>query len=365
MVSQSPRSSRTPNRTSAATITCWCAPWKAQPYTIDGEERTPALATATQAFADNGGTWADQGEGRFTYTFANDLSEELDPALTTVVGVYASRDDQSFVANDLYTFVPAGGEPELTREVVSTSGCNNCHDPLAFHGGTRREADLCATCHTDQTIDPESGNSLDFRVLAHKIHQGKNLPTVQADIPYQIVGRQGSVHDYSTVAFPQDTRNCTTCHADSADADNYKTKPQIAACTACHDNVNLEMGENHPGNKPRADNTCVECHDPEGKEFDTSIVGAHTVPTKSTQLRGVNFDIASVDGMTPGSAPLVTFKITDNVSETVSVDELEYLAVTLAGPTSDYMDRTTEIIFTADDGRRRWLACDGRRDLSL
>ncbi|MBW7881399.1 MAG: OmcA/MtrC family decaheme c-type cytochrome [Caldilineaceae bacterium] len=318
-----------------------------EPYTVDEQTTTPALANATQAFADSGGTWQDEGDGRFTYTFANALTGELDPTLTTVIGLYAYRDGRRYVSNALYTFVPAGGDPLVTREVVATESCNNCHNPLAFHGGTRREAVLCATCHTDQTIDPETGNTLDFRVLIHKIHEGEALPSVQAGLPYRIIGFRQSVHDYSTVAFPQDTRNCTTCHAGSTDADNFKTKPQIAACTACHDNVNLELGENHPGNRPRADNTCVECHEPDGKEFDDTVTGSHTVPEKSTQLEGVNFEIISVDGVRASSAPIVTFKITNNAGEAIAPDDMEYLAATLAGPTSDYVDRTTEVIFVA------------------
>jgi OmcA/MtrC family decaheme c-type cytochrome len=208
--------------------------------------------------------------------------------------------------------VPAGGEPQVTRAVVSTAACNNCHNPLAFHGGSRRDAGLCATCHTAQTVDPETGNNLDFRVMAHKIHEGQLLPTVQAGQPYQIIGYRQSVHDYSDVVFPQDTRNCTTCHTGGADSDNYKNKPQTSACTACHDNVNLDVGENHPGNKPRADNTCAECHDPEGKEFDNSVVGAHTLPINGTELRGMNLEIVSVEGLAAGGAPIVTFKATGN-----------------------------------------------------
>lgn len=322
-------------------------------FTVDGETIAPALPEAEQAYADSGGAWTPVEDGTYTYAFANPVTLPITPTLTTVVGFYGARDNRATVTNALYTFVPDGAadsdDPGVTRDIASTAACNNCHNPLAFHGGTRREVGLCSTCHTDQSVDPETGNTLDLRVIAHKIHQGAALPTVQAEIPYRIVGFRQSVHDYSGVVWPQDTRNCTTCHADdAADAANFKTKPQIAACTACHDNVKLGTGENHPGSKPRADDTCVECHEPEGKEFDESVVGAHTVPTKSTQLRGVNLEIVSVDGVLPGSAPIVTLRITDNVSETLAPDDLTYLAATIAGPTSDYAQRVTEVIHGDD-----------------
>lgn len=315
-----------------------------RPYTVDGQERAPALATTTQAFAESGGLWEGQGGGAYTYTFTNTLTLEADPGLTTVLGVYAYRDGRSVVANDLLVWVPAGGEPALTREVVSTASCNNCHDPLAFHGGTRREVGLCAACHTAQTVDPESGNSLDFRVMIHRLHAGESLPSVADGIPYQLIGFRQSVHDYSTAAWPQDIRNCTTCHAGGADVDNYKTKPQRAACLSCHDNVDLDVGRNHPGSRPRLDGSCTECHDPEGRDLDESIVGGHTLPVNAERAGKLNLEIVGVEPLTPGAAPVVEFKVTDGEGQAVALDELDWLAVTIAGPTVDYAERVTEAL---------------------
>ncbi len=61
------------------------------------------------------------------------------------------------MANDVITFVPSGGPPAATREVVLTEDCNECHGTLSFHGGARREVGLCGICHTNQTVDPETG----------------------------------------------------------------------------------------------------------------------------------------------------------------------------------------------------------------
>ena len=149
-----------------------------QPYTVGAESREPALTTAPQAFADNDGEWAAEGDEVYTYTFANALTSPVDPALTTTVAVYAYKDGRATVVNDIFTFVPAGDEPNVTREVVTTEACNTCHSSLAFHGGVRREVGLCVTCHTNQTIDPETGNVVDFRILIHKLHRGEFLPSV-------------------------------------------------------------------------------------------------------------------------------------------------------------------------------------------
>jgi OmcA/MtrC family decaheme c-type cytochrome len=317
---------------------------KGREYSVGGETVKPAMAEATQPFADSGGTWAVGDDGMVTYTFTNTLTQAADPALTTVVGLYAYKDSRASVANDVYTFVPAGGEPKVTREVVTTEACNTCHNPLALHGGVRRETGLCVTCHTDQNIDPETGNSLVFKVMVHRIHDGANLASVQAGTPYQIVGFNQSVHDYSDVEWPQDVRNCTTCHSGGKQSENYENAPNAAACTACHDNVNPVAGENHLGGV-QADGQCATCHTSDGDEFGPSVTGAHTIPLNSKNVKGVNMEIINVDGAVPGGSPTVTFKVTDNSGNAIAPADMDYLAVTLAGPTSDYVNRVTETIF--------------------
>ena len=88
------------------------------------------------------------------------------------------------------------------------AACNQCHDPLSAHGGSRQDVKLCVTCHQPQTVDPDTGNTVDFKVMVHKIHRGASLPSVEAGTPYIIIGNSQSVHDFSDVVFPQDIRNC-------------------------------------------------------------------------------------------------------------------------------------------------------------
>ncbi len=314
-----------------------------QTFTVAGEMVEPALTTATQAFADSDGEWSSQGEG-YVYTFANSLTHEVDPTLTTVVGLYAYKDGRTAVANDLFTFVPDGSEPSVTREIVSTEACNGCHEQLALHGGTRREVGLCVTCHTSQTTDPETGNSVEFRVMIHKIHSGSQLPSVESGVPYQIIGFRQSVHDYSMGTWPQDIRNCTTCHTGATDADNYKTNPQTAACVSCHDDVNPVTGDNHPGGG-RDDSNCGNCHQPEGDDFDSAVASAHLIPINSQQIAGLNLEIVRVGNVAPGQSPVITFVGKDNSGNIIAPGDMDYLAVTVASPTSDYVGRVTETIY--------------------
>jgi OmcA/MtrC family decaheme c-type cytochrome len=314
-------------------------------YQYQGQTIKPALASATQPTSEPGqGLFAEVSPGVYTYTFGEPLGDGYDPTLTHVVGAEVIRGARTVAANPVYTFVPAGGEPQVTRLISSTETCNGCHRKLEAHGGSRQRFELCVLCHTPQNTDPETGNSLDAKVLFHRLHSGEQLPSVVEGKPFYIVGFRQTVVDFSTIVWPQDTRNCTTCHT-GPDGDHYKTAPNNAACTGCHDNVDVSTSLNHPG-RPKTDALCAECHTPDYIEFDEeSIAGSHVIPRYSTQIKGVNLEIVSVAGASPGGSPTVTFKVTDNEGNSIAPADMDYLAVTMAGPTTDYTTRTTETIF--------------------
>ena len=316
-----------------------------RPYVVYGKTIQPAMAKAKQAFADSGGVWAAVDDLKFTYTFTNTVTTPANPALTTTVAIYASKDSRATVANDVFSFVPSGGAVKTTREVVSTAACGTCHNPIMIHGGVRREVGLCVTCHTDQTTDPETGNTVDFKVLIHRLHSGTRLPSVAVDKkPYMIVGNALNVFNFSLGTWPQDTRNCTVCHAGGAQKDNYKTASNTAACLSCHDKVNFATGDNHAGGKQGDDKKCASCHEPDGKEFDASVTGSHVIPAQSKTVKGVKLAISGVVTSTTGS-PTVTFKVTDNSGKAIAPADMDYLALTLAGPTVDYVNRVTETVY--------------------
>src|SRR4029453_6405691 len=130
-------------------------------------------------------------------------------AETHTIGIYGSRDLNEFelgtdYASATFNFVPNGSPVTLVRDVVRTQSCNRCHDQLSFHGGSRRGVEMGVLCHTPQTTDPDTGNTVVLPVMVHKTHMGSGLPSVQADKPYQIIGNQQSLHDYSTVVNPAD-----------------------------------------------------------------------------------------------------------------------------------------------------------------
>ncbi|MBZ5596659.1 MAG: OmcA/MtrC family decaheme c-type cytochrome [Acidobacteriia bacterium] len=305
--------------------------------------------SATQAGTDSGGTYQQVGDGEYVYTFHTKAPAGYVVTATHSIGVYSSRDLTAFdlgtsYADNVYTFVPNGTAVTTTRDVIKTESCNKCHDPLSAHGGARRSVELCVLCHTPQTTDPDTGNTVDFKVMVHKIHSGSSLPSVQAGGKYQIIGFNQSVNDFSTVVFPADARNCTMCHDQSSGAAQAKAlfKPSMEVCGACHDNVNFATGENHIDMAQPDNSQCANCHTPQGElEFDASILGAHTIPRLSKQAPGNVFKLVKADG-TPGKSPSVVFSIADKSGTAIAPAKMDRLALVLAGPTTDYASSVSE-----------------------
>jgi OmcA/MtrC family decaheme c-type cytochrome len=101
--------------------------------------------------------------------------------------------------------------------------------------------------------------------------------------------------------------------------------------------VDFASGVNHPGGPQVSDNQCATCHIPQGElDFDASIKGAHLVPTDSTSLKGLVFQIVKVDNGLAGQKPTITFTVKDNSGAAVPLSSLDNLSFVMAGPTWDY-----------------------------
>lgn len=298
----------------------------------------------SQATYDRDGTLEDLGSGRFRYTFETDITDpaqtggiSYDPSLTHRVAIQL---DGFPAHNPNYDFRPAGGAVTVEREIVKTETCNTCHNKLAMHGGGRIEMQYCVTCHNPGSVDPESGNTVDFKVMVHKIHRGADLPSVKygpnlidnggsgddGTGVYQIIGFRGSVHDYSTVVFPQDIRNCTNCH-DGSDPDTPQgdvwQAPSMEACGSCHDNIDFSLdGSGDPKNHPLGhsggvvtDNSeCLTCH--ATGRVAKSVAESHANPE---QLARANFQF-NIGDVTGGATPSIPISVTDPTNSNAPYD---------------------------------------------
>jgi OmcA/MtrC family decaheme c-type cytochrome len=287
------------------------------------------------------GTFVDNGDGTYEYTFANALTDYpagpvFDQSKTHRVGIEIRTSSGGFFPENIpadnapFDFLPTGGAPTFTRLIVDNDTCNACHDNLEMHGEARFDVRYCVQCHNPSSIDGDTGNSVDMKRLIHNIHSARP--------DYQIIGFGGTLHDWSDVVWPQDIRNCQTCHdesdANTPQASNYRLRPNRAACGTCHyddgdaDNsvhdFAIEDGV-HPPDLFFADDTlCVTCHGPDGTAANAEgrlvqIPVAHEIREK-TAGEAFQFNILDVSGTAPGEFPRVTFSVTDPTNNDAPYD---------------------------------------------
>ena len=281
---------------------------------------------------DIGGTWTDVAVGDSKYTFATALPASFDVTQTVTLGIYASRSTTDIVGKDydapaaLQVFRGDGGTPTSVFAAIDVANCNKCHDPISMHeqfGPPIQDVRLCVLCHTSQMPTTQAGESLNFKILIHRVHNNSF-----AAIP---------------VTYPQDIRLCTTCHTPKAvDGANWMTRPSSNACGACHDTLNFVTGANHPAG-PQPDSACATCHQPDsGLEWDASVKGAHVVEYQSKQLYGLVMKVLSVTQTAPGQKPVVSFQIVDKNGNSMDPRPFDTLRFTLGGPTTDYTSYVSE-----------------------
>ncbi len=331
-------------------------------YTTRTQTSTINGKAALQAAADTGGRYERLAEGQYAYTFGTKLPAGFDRTATHSVLIYSNRNLTEFdlgvnYFDTVYSWVPAGGAVVKTRDIVRTATCNKCHTEIGFHGGARRSVEGCVMCHTPQTTDPDTGNTVDLPQMIHKIHMGRELPSNAAGGKYCIIGNANTEHCYDKVEFIAGARECVTCHDTRltganrpAQAQAHLTKPSRAACGSCHDNVNFATGENHVDLPQPNDSRCANCHIPQGEsEFDASIAGAHVTPERAPSLPGVRFEIVSVEDGVAGRRPRVTFTLKNKAGESIAPADMTSLSLILAGPASDYSSYVSESARTAAD----------------
>lgn len=256
----------------------------------------------------NTGTVAESPakSGHYTYVFPAKYPDVKGSTATHTVFVQVSRQldmldpNSRYVANVTYDFVPAGGNaPTVSRDLVTTAACNQCHDPLAIHGGGRRDVKLCGVCH-----NADLGN-FDLPFFVHAIHSRQNL---------------GADGDFSEVTYPKRLGDCSVCHGGAANGGQAMTKLGAAACTGCHtylkfdgsaaDSCNPDgaWGTKTPCNHIASqgpNSKCTLCHDAE------KMAAYHAEPASYWNL--ANSPPNKVDAS--GKNPVVTSKI-----DAVSID---------------------------------------------
>lgn len=260
----------------------------------------PPGTARTQAYRESNGTLVNHGNGTYTYTFATNIStaavdgqpvayeRNRTHRVSIMMGGHTGA-----TATATFDFVPDGSAAVSTRDIVRTATCKNCHGAeFKGHGGDRITVENCVTCHNPGSFDAQGGQTLDMKVMIHKIHMGGELPSVAGpdhdpwatadNGSYAIWGFGNAKVSWEKVGFPAQVNNCQKCHDGSgANSGAWKERPQRAVCGACHDDVNFDTGVGHPGGPQATDNNCNVCHPADVGLAPLSIV--HDRSTTNTQ----------------------------------------------------------------------------------
>jgi OmcA/MtrC family decaheme c-type cytochrome len=346
-------------------------------YVVGGVTKTPTLATTPQASSQTistaaGARLVDNGSGSYTYTF-NAPVTGVNVAQQHTVAIWGTRaigtapNVFNFRANAHKDFAP-NGSAVVTREVVSDAACNACHGQLTLHG-SRTGVKSCLTCHSPQTTDPETGNTVDMATMIHKIHNGALLTNGYAIVGYgqsyldfghilMAPSHSGYFEGGGTFATSHDpglSRECSICHQ-GAQAANAFSKPSGRACTSCHDTVNPYTSVNHNGEEPQPtdDSTCATCHSAtnvkryHSRFFDpASNTNFATLTSPAFPANGHKFEatLVNVTADTTGKPTFtVDFKLDGaafDIKNMGTAFRWATCAFQVAGPTSDYTTPAT------------------------
>lgn len=294
-----------------------------QAYMTRSSAGIPNAQATTESATD--GVYVDNSDGTYSYTFAQALGDYaggpvFDESKTHRLGIEIRTNRGGFLPENIpannapYDFVPAGGMPSFSRLIVDNDTCNTCHDNLEFHGEARFDVEYCVTCHNPSSIDGDTvsepwGGSVDMKTMIHKIHYGEELAN-----GYYVVGFGGSVHDYSDVVFPQDVRNCTTCHNESdqntPEASNWRLVANRDACGSCHDDIDW-ANAGHPGGFTFSDDTqCLDCHGPNAtiNGGAAQTAEAHRLVLQEREAEFM-YEILSMTNTAPGQTPEASIRV--------------------------------------------------------
>jgi OmcA/MtrC family decaheme c-type cytochrome len=136
-------------------------------------------------------------------------------------------------------------------------------------------------------------------------------------------------YPFEEVTYPQDIRNCTTCHNDTEAGSAWKTTVTVASCGSCHDATTFSGPNPTHSAGPATDDMCGACH-MQSNLPQLSAAGAHaaskaapllpSTPVVREYAKRFRFEIVSLDAPSfrPGAFPKFTFKVTDPTNGGVS-----------------------------------------------
>ena len=233
----------------------------------------------------------------------------------------------------------------LSRQVVDKASCNECHRALVAHG-SRVDPNYCVICHNPGSDDYYNNTSVDLKLMAHKLHMGKDLTVANYKVAALVVKATDASGTVTGLGYAQNVKNCVKCHNGTAasatttsgktvtaDGDNWKKVPSRNACGACHDGIDFAKNTGvtladaakglttsttaHIGGAKADDTQCVLCH----SAADIPVYHVPVAAVTNANVKTVRTYVASHDGLPAGA-----FKL-EYVISSVTVDSARKVSV--------------------------------------
>ncbi len=218
--------------------------------------------------------------------FADRIEYQLDPVDDLEAGTYIASvelGDRGRVSGSNYK-TPSVAKTafqvgQAAEELAVAGNCGMCHqgpDGRGFILDFSRHykifdntaVDQCGGCHDyqSQSASGEWGGGRPISKRVHAVHHGSHLEFPMLTVDYvggeSVPGRNWEIH------FPQDIRNCETCHPDGTTSGSWANNPNRLACMGCHDSeattahIKLQTFDPTPASPWNGDEeeSCDTCH---------------------------------------------------------------------------------------------------------
>ena len=171
-------------------------------------------------------------------------------------------------------------------------------------------------CHTPPDHRANTRNTVDFKVMVHKIHMGSQLPSVQGRqaVPDRRRGESVGLVDRGIPGRSAALRSLPRPEVRRGAGRRLPEEPEPRGLRRLPRQRQLRhRRESREPAAGRPTTSAPPATIPQGElEFDASIKGAHTIPQQSATRPGIVVDIVKVENGGAGQKPTVTFTVRDS-----------------------------------------------------
>ncbi|MGI9291210.1 MAG: multiheme c-type cytochrome, partial [Gammaproteobacteria bacterium] len=133
-----------------------------------------------------------------------------------------------------FSITDPANSPVERRKTVDIQRCNDCHNPMTFHGGARNDSvEACQVCHIPDAARRSNLGPMDMKSFIHRIHVVDDIRYPAEDYDCLVCHVEDGFYPFrlSTGILATST---TRGASETDPTDNNRISPNSAACGVCH-----------------------------------------------------------------------------------------------------------------------------------